>query len=126
MQHKLWHAITLDLAYVGSSSKDLLRQAQINAVPLGATFLPQNQDPTNARRARRRGRRRSPTDLLRPYQGYGAIRMWDYSAYSNYHSLQAVDQPPVRQRVHVLGLLRVEQGAGRFRQRRLQLRAART
>ena len=29
-----------------------------------------------------------PTDLLRPYPGYGGIRMWDYSGYSNYHALQ--------------------------------------
>jgi hypothetical protein len=26
---------------------------------------------------------------MRPYQGYAGIRMWDYSGYSNYHSLQA-------------------------------------
>ncbi len=88
VQHKLWHAITLDLAYVGSSSKDLLRQAQINALPLGTTFLPQNQDPTNASTSTTPGAKAYTTDLLRPYQGYGAIRMWDYSAFSNYHSLQ--------------------------------------
>ncbi len=29
-----------------------------------------------------------PNDLLRPYPGYGGIRMWDYSGYSNYHALQ--------------------------------------
>ena len=26
--------------------------------------------------------------LLRPFPGYGNIRMWDYSGYSNYHALQ--------------------------------------
>ena len=41
-----------------------------------------------ARRARRRARRRCPNDLLRPYPGYGNIRMWDYSGYANYHALQ--------------------------------------
>ena len=125
MQHKLWHAIILDLAYVGSKSKDLLRQAQINARAARRHVPAAEPGPDAARRARRRARRRCPTDLLRPYQGYGDIRMWDYSGYSNYHALQTVDQPPVRQRVHVLGLLRVEQGA-RHRQRRLQPRASRT
>jgi hypothetical protein len=88
IQRKLWRAITFDLAYVGSSSKDLLRQANINAVPYGATFLPKNQDPTRAPSATP-GATALPNDLLRPYPGYGSIRMWDYSGYGNYHSLQA-------------------------------------
>jgi hypothetical protein len=76
-----------DLAYVGSKSEDLLRQVQINAVPRGATFQPQNQDPTRAPGAVL-GSTALPTDLLRPYQGYGGIRMWEYSGFSNYHALQ--------------------------------------
>ncbi len=83
VQHKVWRAITLDLAYVGSSSKDLLRQANINAVPYGATFLPQNQDPTRAPSATP-GATALPSDLLRPYPGYGSIRMWDYSGYGGF------------------------------------------
>jgi hypothetical protein len=87
VQHKLASKLIFDIAYVGNSNKDLLRQSQINAVPLGATFLPQNQDPTLAP-SLIPGATALPTDLLRPYQGYGAIRMWDYSGWSNYHSLQ--------------------------------------
>jgi hypothetical protein len=87
VQHKLWRAITFDLAYVGSSSKDLLRQEQINAVPYGAKFLPQNQDPTRAPSATP-GATALPDDLLRPYPGYNNIRLWKYDGYSNYHSLQ--------------------------------------
>jgi hypothetical protein len=87
VQQKLWRNFIFDLAYVGSESKDLLRQVQINAVPFGATFLPQNQDPTRAPSAIP-GATALPSDLLRPYQGYGNIRMWDYSGYSNYHALQ--------------------------------------
>jgi hypothetical protein len=83
----VWHAITFDLAYVGSSSKDLLRQEQINAVPYGAKFLPENQDPTRAP-STTPGATALPDDLLRPYQGYGGIRMWNYTGYGNYHSLQ--------------------------------------
>ena len=87
VQRKLFGNFMFDLAYVGSKSDDLLRQVQINAVPRGATFLPQNQDPTRAPSALP-GATALPTDLLRPYPGYGAIRMWEYSGYSNYHSLQ--------------------------------------
>jgi hypothetical protein len=87
IQHKLMHAITLDVAYVGSSSKDLLRQEQINAVPYGAKFLPQNQDPTRAASSVP-GATALPDDFLRPYTGYGNIRLWKYDGYGNYHSLQ--------------------------------------
>jgi hypothetical protein len=87
LQRKLFRNFMFDLAYVGSTSDDLLRQSQINAPPLGATFLPQNQDPTRAP-STVPGATALPTDLLRPYPGYGAIRMWDYSGFSNYHSLQ--------------------------------------
>ena len=76
-----------DLAYVGSKSDDLLRQVQLNAVPRGATFAAANQDPTRAA-STVPGATALPQDLLRPFPGYGAIRMWDYSGYSNYHALQ--------------------------------------
>jgi len=76
-----------DLAYVGSTSDNLLRQVQINALPFGATFRPENQDPTRAPSATP-GATALPNDLLRPYPGYGNIRMWGYDGYSNYHALQ--------------------------------------
>ena len=84
---KLFGNFMFDLAYVGSKSDDLLRQVQINAVPRGATFAAANQDPTRAA-STVPGATALPTDLLRPYPGYGGIRMWDYSGYSNYHALQ--------------------------------------
>jgi hypothetical protein len=87
VQRKLFRNFMFDLAYVGSTSTHLLRQTQINAPAIGATFLPQNQDPTRAPGAVP-GSTALPTDLLRPYPGYGGIRMWDYSGYGNYHSLQ--------------------------------------
>ena len=88
IQHKLWYNLIFDLAYVGSKNEDLLRQSQINALPRGTTFQAANQDPTRVGTSSTPGATALPTDLLRPYQGYGGIRMWDYSGYSNYHALQ--------------------------------------
>jgi Carboxypeptidase regulatory-like domain len=87
VQRKFWRNMIFDLAYVGSSSKDLLRRFQMNAVPLGAKFLPQNQDPTRAPNPVL-GANALPDDLLRPFPGYGNIQMWDYSSSANYHAIQ--------------------------------------
>ena len=87
LQKKLFGNFMFDLAYVGSKSDDLLRQVQLNAVPRGATFAAANQDPTRAA-STVPGSTALPTDLLRPFPGYGAIRMWEYSGYSNYHAMQ--------------------------------------
>ncbi len=86
-QHKLWYNLIFDIAYVGSKNEDLLRQSAINALPRGTTFEPANQDRTRTP-STTPGATALPTDLLRGYQGYGGIRMWDYSAFSNYNALQ--------------------------------------
>jgi hypothetical protein len=80
VQQKLWKAIIFDIAYVGSVSRNLLRQQQINSVPYGAKLLAQNQDPTTGSPL--------PDDLLRPYQGYNNIRMWGYDGKANYNAFQ--------------------------------------
>src|SRR5205823_6330194 len=66
IQHKVWSEVILDVAYVGSTSSDLLRQVQINALPLGATFQPQNQDPTRVPSATL-GSTALPNDFQRPH-----------------------------------------------------------
>jgi hypothetical protein len=86
LQHKLASKLIFDIAWVGSSSKNLLRKSNINAPALGATFLPQNQDPTLP--ASSNGSSALPTDFLRPYQGYSDINLYDYTGFSNYQSLQ--------------------------------------
>jgi hypothetical protein len=91
MQHKLPGKVVLDLAYVGSSSKNLLRNTNINAPALGATFAPENQDPTTAPSSLL-GASALPTDFLRPYLGYGNIVINEYTGWSNYQSLQASAQ----------------------------------
>jgi hypothetical protein len=87
IQRKLAHALIFDLAYVGSKSDDLLEYDQINALAPGTLFKPENQDPTRTPGAVP-GSTALPTDLLRPYKGYGGIQLWQNSAYANYHSLQ--------------------------------------
>jgi hypothetical protein len=87
LQHKLARNLTFDVAYVGSSSRDLVTGDQINAVPWGAKFRPENQDPTRPPSATP-GATALPDDLLRPYPGYNQIGVYGYRGYSNYHSLQ--------------------------------------
>jgi hypothetical protein len=96
MQMRLPAQFTLDVAYVGSESRNLLQQRQINALPYGTTYLASSQDATRGAGctgcsglSATPGSNALPTDLLRPYQGYSAIRLWEFSAYSNYKALQS-------------------------------------
>ena len=89
---------------------------------VGATFLPQNQDPTRAASAMPGvdGAADRPAAALpglrrHPDVGLQRLRQLPLAADGR--------QPPVRQRLHVLVLLRVEQGAG-HQQRRLHGRPA--
>jgi hypothetical protein len=79
-QKKLWKSLVFDLAYVGSKSDDLVTKEQLNDVPVGAAWLPENQDPTTGGVL--------STDFMRPYQGYNNINQYNYKGFSNYHSLQ--------------------------------------
>ena len=86
----------LDVSYVGSESRDLLQQRQINALPYGTAYLASSQDPTRGQTctgcsatSTLPGGNALPTDLLRSaYPGYSAVRMWEFSAYANYKALQ--------------------------------------
>lgn len=74
-----WQTV-VDVSYVGSFGRHLGENTQLNEVPFGAQFLPQNQNPqTN-----------SPLNdnYFRPYPGYGNIPQQIYVGNSSYHSLQ--------------------------------------
>jgi len=86
-QFRIGSGFVLDVSYVGSKFDKLLGQVQINAIPYGALYAPGNQDPTRTPSAQL-GNTALPTDLLRPYRGYGNIQMWESVAESNYHALQ--------------------------------------
>jgi hypothetical protein len=86
-QKKLPGGAIFDVAYVGSIANHLPRQINLNAVPYGARFLPENQDPTLPV-VPLQGQNALDENLLRPYAGYRNINMRLYDANSNYHGLQ--------------------------------------
>jgi len=88
VQTRLPGAAVLDISYVGAINRNQLQARNLNAVPYGAAFLPQNQDPTLAPNPAVPGATALPDDFLRPYQGYGDIRIAEPVARSNYNSLQ--------------------------------------
>ena len=75
-----WNTV-FDAAYVGSRSRDLLNQQNINKVPYGARFLPQNLDPTLTNTP-------LPDNFFRPYPGYGNITLYGNFGIANYDALQ--------------------------------------
>ncbi len=95
LQMRLPFELTLDVAYVGSRSENLLQLRNLNAVPYGASYKPENQDPTRGKACSGctaisplPGGNALPTDFMRPYPGYGNIAMWEFGSYSNYNALQ--------------------------------------
>ena len=81
VQRDLGASILLDVAYVGNRARHLSQERNVNTVPYGARFLPQNADPAN---------RSTPLNdnFFRPYPGYGNLNYREYSGISNYHGLQ--------------------------------------
>lgn len=84
IQKDVGFGTVVDVSYVGSQSRHLQQQRNINQIPYRARHLdvnPQNVNPTVAGTA-------LPDDFLRPYPGYGSITYYDNSGYSNYNALQ--------------------------------------
>jgi carboxypeptidase family protein/TonB-dependent receptor-like protein len=90
IQYKLPLDAILDVSYVGSQGRHLPQFRNINAVPYGAAFLPQNQDPTRNLAAGIPGSNALPADFLAPYQGFNNnnIVYIEYIEKSNYNSMQ--------------------------------------
>ena len=74
-----------DVAYVGNAARDQLITRQINGRPFGFIYQASNLDPTNVSAGQAQP---LPTDLLRPYRGYGGIGQREFTGYSDYHSMQ--------------------------------------
>jgi hypothetical protein len=80
IQRDIGFQTVVDIAYVGSLGRHLFQRRDLNTVPYGARFLPQNQDSTTGRPL--------PDNFFRPYPGYGSISYQENSSTSNYNSLQ--------------------------------------
>lgn len=87
LQASLPFHLVLETAYVGSISNHQADQRNLNAVPYGAAFLPQNQDPTHPA-CSLPGCAAKVINLLRPFPGFGDIILHENEATANYHALQ--------------------------------------
>ncbi len=91
VQTRLPWNMMLDTAYVGSLARHLQDNRNINPIPYGATYLPQNQDPTKvaANPNALIGNNAYAADLLRPLRGWGQINLYESNSTSNYNAFQA-------------------------------------
>ncbi len=87
VQSKLPFGMVLDTAYVGSLSRHLQDNRNLNYVPYGTAFLPQYQDPTLNPNALA-GSSALPSQFLRRLQGISDINLYEATATGNYNSLQ--------------------------------------
>jgi hypothetical protein len=87
IQRELPRGILIDVGYVGALSNHLIYRYNQNAIPLGAAWLPQNQDPTNLS-PKYDGTTSKQANFYRPYLGYNGTTAYGFGANSNYHSLQ--------------------------------------
>jgi carboxypeptidase family protein len=95
MQIAMPWAMALDVSYVGNHGFDRLRAFQggsngavdLNAVDIGAAYLPQNQDPTLGPSSVP-GASAYPPNLLRPFRGYSNINEQETRYWDTYHGLQ--------------------------------------
>jgi hypothetical protein len=82
IQRQIGRSDAITVGYTGALGRHLLWQRNINAIPLGATFLnlnPQNGNPQNTSAL--------PNNFLKPYQGWGTINLYEFANNSNYHAL---------------------------------------
>ncbi len=106
VQRNLGWSTVVDVAYVGTLGRHLVRQSNLNAISYGTTFTRAGQDPTlyaggvvpavqaglplsySQAGINFTGQNALPIDYLRPYSGYGDISFREFDATSNYNSLQ--------------------------------------
>jgi Carboxypeptidase regulatory-like domain len=90
IQNKLPWNLVLDTAYVGTQGRHLQDNRNLNGIPYGATFLPQNQDPTlvAANPNALLGNNALKQAFLEPLQGYTSVTVYEGATNSNYNGLQ--------------------------------------
>jgi Carboxypeptidase regulatory-like domain/TonB-dependent Receptor Plug Domain len=90
VQTKIIKGMFLDVAYVGAQFRHLQDNRNLNYVPYGAMFQPQNQDPTlvAANPNALLGSNALLAQFVRPLRGIGNINLYEGAATGNYNSLQ--------------------------------------
>ncbi|MBI3698189.1 MAG: hypothetical protein HY238_25555, partial [Acidobacteria bacterium] len=81
LQRDVGYGTVVDVAYVGRVTRHVLQIRNLNLVPYGARFLPQNADPTNPATSLN-------DNFFRPYPGYGNINYYENGGTTNYNALQ--------------------------------------
>ena len=95
LQKTLPWASMVDVSYVGNHGYDRLSNTQnqspvnLNAVDIGAAYLPQNQDPTLGPQTVPGAGAYTQTALLRAYRGLGSIQQQTTEFHDTYHSIQS-------------------------------------
>ncbi len=73
-QREIGFSTTLEVGYVGTVGNYLARERDLNQLPTGTTFRPENAGAN--------------VNFLRPYKGFAQIPMLEHSGRSTYHGLQ--------------------------------------
>jgi hypothetical protein len=79
---------SLDFSYTGQHSYDTPTAVNINAIDIGAAFLPQYADPTQPTQNVATSYVATAPDLVRFYRGYGSISQQQTIGWRTYHSIQ--------------------------------------
>jgi len=88
VQRSLPSMIALDVAYVGNLTRHLQDNRNLNYIPYGTTFQPQNQDPTLAA-STIPGATALLQQFVAPYRGISdSIALYEGGATGNYNALQ--------------------------------------
>jgi len=90
IQTRLPWSMVLDTAYVGTLGRHLQDNRNLNYVPYGANFKPQNQDPTlvATQPTALLGNNSLSANFLRPLLGFNSINLYESAATSNYNAVQ--------------------------------------
>ena len=80
VQRDVGFQTVVDVSYVGNVGRHLQVGQNLNTLPYGTRFLPQNQDSTTSKPL--------SDNFLAPYSGLGSISLNEWATNSNYNSLQ--------------------------------------
>jgi len=81
-QHQLTSDTTVEAGYIGSVGNYLSRERDLNQLPTGTTFRPENLANAAA------GIPRADVNFLRPFKGFANIPMLEHSGRSQYNAFQ--------------------------------------